>query len=82
METPQAGHTTTGAGAPVRSGQVTIAISSGPLGSSLAGTVKVSLDNSGTATFSGLSVNVAGTYTLVATVSGASAALSAPIVVQ
>ncbi len=66
----------------MRSGQVTIAISSGPLGSSLAGTVKVSLNNAGTATFTGLSVNVAGTYTLIATIGGASAGLSAPIVVQ
>ena len=73
---------TTSTGAAVRSGQVTIAKSSGPPGSSLTGTVKVSLNNAGTATFSGLSVNVAGTYTFIATISGASAGLSAPIVVQ
>ena len=73
---------TTGTGALVKSGQVTIAISSGPLGSSLAGTVKIGLNNSGTVTFSSLSVNVPGTYTFIATVGGASAGLSAPIVVQ
>ncbi|HVJ27879.1 MAG TPA: hypothetical protein VM493_10070, partial [Vicinamibacterales bacterium] len=73
---------TTGSGAPVKSGQVTIAKASGPLGSSLAGTVKVSLNNSGTATFTGLTVNIAGTYTFIATMSGASAGLSAPIIVQ
>ena len=72
----------TGTGAPVKSGQVTIAISSGPLGSSLTGTVKIGLNNAGTVTFTGLSVNVPGTYTFIATVGGASAGLSAPIVVQ
>jgi hypothetical protein len=73
---------TTSSGAPVRSGQVTIAKASGPLGSSLGGTVRVSLNNAGTATFTGLTVDIAGTYTLIATVSGASAGLSAPIIVQ
>lgn len=73
---------TTGAGAPVKTGQVTIAISSGPLGGTLSGTVKIGLNNAGTVTFSGLTVNVAGTYTFIATLGGASAGLSAPIVVQ
>ena len=73
---------TTGAGAPVKSGQVTIAISSGPPGGTLSGTVKVGLNNAGTVTFSSLTVNVAGTYTFIATVGGASAGLSTPIVVQ
>ena len=68
-------------GAPEKTGQVTIAISSGPLNGSLSGTVKIGLNNSGTVTFSGLTVNIPGTYTFVATVGGASAALSAPIVV-
>jgi hypothetical protein len=69
-------------GAPEKSGQVTIAISSGPLGGSLSGTVKIGLNNSGTVTFNNLTVNLPGTYTFIATVGGASAALSAPIVVQ
>ena len=72
---------TTSNGAPVKSGQVSIAISSGPLGGSLAGTLKVALDNSGTVSFTDLKVSVAGTYRLIATMSGASAGLSDSVVV-
>ena len=68
-------------GAPEKTGQVTIAIASGPAGASLGGTVKIGLNNSGTVTFSNLTVSMPGTYTFVATLGGASAALSAPIVV-
>jgi hypothetical protein len=72
---------TTDNGAPVKNGQVSIAISSGPLGGSLTGTLKVTLNNSGTASFSDLKINLPGSYTLIATMSGASAGLSARLVV-
>jgi hypothetical protein len=73
--------TVTLGGAPVTNGQVSVKVSSGPLRGTLSGTLKVSLNNSGIASFTDLRLSVPGTYVLVATMPGASAALSASIVV-
>jgi uncharacterized delta-60 repeat protein len=55
--------------------QVTLSIASGPAGATLAGTTTVTAVN-GVATFTGLSINTAGTYTLTATDGSDTAATS------
>lgn len=67
---------------PVISARVTLAIANNPGGGTLSGTVTADTDMWGVATFSGLSVNKAGTgYTLAASSPGVAGAVSAPFTV-
>lgn len=66
----------TGAVVPTYAGTITVAIGANPSGGSLGGSTTVAAD-SGLATFSGLSIDTAGTgYTLIATASGLAGATS------
>jgi hypothetical protein len=67
---------------PVISARVTLAIGNNPGGGTLSGTVTADTDMAGVATFSGLSINKAGSgYTLAASSPGVAGAVSAPFTV-
>ena len=67
---------------PVISARVTLAIGNNPGGGTLSGTVTADTDWTGVATFSGLSINKAGTgYTLAASSPGVAGAVSTPFTV-
>src|SRR5262249_48591160 len=65
---------------PSFNGAITLAVASGPAGATLAGTVSGHAAQ-GTTTFTGLSLDRAGTYTLVATTAGATAATTTTVAV-